>query len=82
MGRKKKTVNTAAAATGDDEFEYNDNLTVRVIEPTSIDKRGLLQHYFGDLLRDGVIIDRKHKYCSECLKAHTIKRLEFFLTLN
>lgn len=62
--RKIKTKTTNDNAAQDMEYVFEDNLSVSVKESKSDDSKNL-QHYFGLLLRDGVQIDRKHKYCSD-----------------
>lgn len=66
MPRKKKP-----AAADVNDFTYDDNLSIRVKEG---DEKNTLHHYFGELLRENVEIDRIHKYCFLCLQLHLIKR--------
>lgn len=74
MGRKRKRVDSSTDAVENFGYEYEDNLTVLVKEQTTNEKDGL-HHYFGELMREDVKIDRNHKYCYPCIKAHVIKRL-------
>lgn len=56
-----------------DNYVYEDNLSIRVKESTERENPAL-DHYFGDLLREQIVIDRKSKYCCLCLQMHVIKR--------
>lgn len=70
MPPKKRTSDAVASTL---EYEYEDNLSIRVRAKTDRDHPELY-HYFGPLLRDDKAIDELHKYCSTCLESHTIKR--------
>lgn len=70
---KDAGVTAAAVASLPEDYEYNENLSVRVKPKTEHDNPDL-NHYFGPLLRCQKPIDKIHKYCSLCLELHIVKR--------
>ena len=55
------------------EVKYDSELSINV-STVKDGENATLQCYFGFLLRSGVIIDKLHKYCNECLKLQKITR--------